>query len=58
MRLDVRDRESDSLLPTPGSPAAAAAQRFAALPAATRHDWLMTHVEALRAGQITLAEIP
>ncbi len=58
MRLDVRDRESDSLLPAPGSPAAAAAQRFAALPAATRHDWLMTHVEALRAGQITLAEIP
>jgi hypothetical protein len=36
----------------------AAAQRFAALPAATRHAWLMTHLAALRAGRISLSEIP
>ncbi|MET8354781.1 hypothetical protein [Micromonospora sp. NPDC005206] len=43
---------------TPASPAAAAAQRLAALPAATRHAWLMEHVAALRAGQLTLAQLP
>jgi hypothetical protein len=36
----------------------AAAQRFAALPAAARHAWLMTHLIALRAGRISLSEIP
>ena len=36
----------------------AAAQRFAALPAAARHAWLMTHLAALRAGRISLSEIP
>jgi len=36
----------------------AAANRFAALPAAARHAWLMTHLAALRAGRITLSEIP
>jgi len=43
---------------TPGSPAYAAARRFAALPAAARHAWLMQHLAALRAGQITLAQLP
>jgi hypothetical protein len=43
---------------TPGSPADAAAKRFAALPAATRHAWLVDHLTALRAGQITLGELP
>jgi hypothetical protein len=42
----------------PGSPADAAAKRFAALPAAARHAWLVDHLTALRAGQITLGELP
>jgi len=43
----------------PGSPQElAAAQRFAALPAAARRAWLMTHLAALRAGRISLSEIP
>ena len=37
---------------------AAAARRFAALPAATRHAWLAAHLAALRAGHITLAQLP
>ena len=43
---------------TPGTPAYAAAVRFAALPAPTRHAWLVQHLAALRAGRITLAQIP
>jgi hypothetical protein len=35
-----------------------AARRFAALPAATRHAWLTAHLAALRAGQLTLAQLP
>jgi hypothetical protein len=42
----------------PGSPAYAAAQRFAALPASARHSWLAHHLIALRAGRITLAQLP
>jgi hypothetical protein len=42
----------------PGTPAHAAAQRFAALPAPVRHAWLAGHLAALRAGQITLAQLP
>jgi hypothetical protein len=37
---------------------AAAADRFAALPAATRHAWLAANLAALKAGHITLAQIP
>ena len=37
---------------------AAAARRFAALPAAARHAWLASHLAALRAGQLTLAQLP
>lgn len=37
---------------------AAAAQRFAALPAATRHAWLASHLPALRAGHVSLAQLP
>ena len=58
MHLNLPGREADPLLPAPGSPAAAAAQRFAALPATTQHDWLVSHVEALRAGRLTLTDIP
>lgn len=43
---------------TSGTPANAAAQRFAALPEPARRAWLGRHLAALRAGQITLAQIP
>jgi hypothetical protein len=42
----------------PDPAAFAAARRFAALPAAARRAWLVRHVAALRAGQITLAQLP
>jgi hypothetical protein len=41
----------------PGAPAAAA-RRFAALPPAVRHAWLVEHLAALRAGRITLEQLP
>jgi hypothetical protein len=43
---------------TPDRPYYAAARRFAALPTAARHAWLVDHLTALRAGQITLGELP
>jgi hypothetical protein len=46
------------LLPQPGSPAAQAAKRFAALTPAARHAWLAAHLAALRAGRVTLAQLP
>jgi hypothetical protein len=46
------------LLPAPGSPADLAARRFAALAPAAKHDWLAHHLTALRAGQISVAELP
>jgi hypothetical protein len=39
-------------------PIYAAAQRFAALPAAARHAWLAAHLSAVRAGRLTLGELP
>jgi hypothetical protein len=36
----------------------AAAAKFAALPAATRHAWLVANLTALKAGTITLAQLP
>jgi hypothetical protein len=42
----------------PGSPAYVAARRFAALPAAVRHGWLARHLAALRAGRISLGQLP
>jgi hypothetical protein len=39
-------------------PIYAAAQRFAALPAVTRHAWLAAHLGALRSGHLTLAQLP
>lgn len=42
----------------PGSPAFAAARRFAALPAAARRAWLTQHLAALRAGHISLRQLP
>ena len=44
--------------PPPAPQVAAAANRFAALPPAARHAWLAAHLPALRAGQITPAQIP
>ena len=44
--------------PASGTPAYAAAQRFAALPAATRHAWLTTHLTALRTGDLTPEQLP
>lgn len=37
---------------------AAASRRFAALPATARHSWLMENLVALRAGQLTLQQLP
>jgi hypothetical protein len=48
-------RPSGAVKNTPAQPAAA---RFAALPAQTRRAWIASHLAALRAGQITLAELP
>ncbi|HEY2309384.1 MAG TPA: hypothetical protein VGI05_26200 [Streptosporangiaceae bacterium] len=42
----------------PGSPGFAVAQRFAALPAAVRRGWLTQHLAALRAGRISLGQLP
>jgi hypothetical protein len=44
--------------PTPSPAVSAAAARFAAMPAATRHAWLAAHLPALRAGHVTVAQIP
>jgi hypothetical protein len=47
--------------PPPGpatGPVYAAARRLAALPAAARHAWLAAHLAALRAGRLTLEELP
>ncbi len=44
--------------PAPGSPAYAAAQRFAALTPPARRTWLAAHLPALRAGRITLDQLP
>jgi hypothetical protein len=46
------------LLPEPGSPAAQAAKRFAALSPAARHAWLAGHLAALRAGRVSVAQLP
>src|SRR5205823_13209837 len=50
----AQDAVAEAILHTstlpPGTPVAAAARRFAAMPAAVRHAWLMAHVAALRAG--------
>jgi hypothetical protein len=40
------------------SEVSAAARRFEALPAGARHAWLAAHLAALRAGKITVAQLP
>jgi hypothetical protein len=49
--LNATDPGSDTAV-------AAAAHRFAALPPAGRHAWLLEHLAALRAGRVTLAQLP
>jgi hypothetical protein len=44
--------------PAPGTAQYLAFRRFAALPAANRHAWLAAHLTALRAGRVTLAQLP
>jgi hypothetical protein len=44
--------------PKDAAPVLAAARRFSALPLAARRAWLARNLTALRAGQITLAELP
>ena len=39
-------------------PVYAAARRLAALSPAARHAWLASHLAALRAGRLTLAQLP
>ena len=46
------------LLPAPGSQADLAARRFAALPPAAKHAWLVRHLAALRDGRISPAQLP
>jgi hypothetical protein len=46
-----------AIVPLP-VPVRSAAQRFAALPASARHTWLAKNLAALRAGRITLAQLP
>jgi hypothetical protein len=41
-----------------GSAVGLAAQRFSALPDTARHAWLMAHVTDLRAGRVTLEQLP
>ncbi|MCO5970146.1 hypothetical protein [Actinoallomurus soli] len=51
-------RPAENGLPSPGSPEFDAARRFAALPFSTRHAWLVAHAAALRAGRLTLRDLP
>jgi hypothetical protein len=44
--------------PGPTGPVYTAARRFAALPAAVRHTWLAGHLAQLRAGHLTLKDVP
>jgi hypothetical protein len=44
--------------PAPAADVAAAASKFGSMPAAARHAWLASHLAALRAGQISLEQLP
>jgi hypothetical protein len=47
-----------ALVLLPNARVMAAARRFAALPAGAQHAWLATHLTELRAGQLSLAQLP
>ena len=53
----TRQRPNGAIVPLP-VPVQTAARRFAALPPQARHAWLVRHLAALRAGRITLAQLP
>jgi hypothetical protein len=53
----TRQLPSGAIVPLPAF-VQAAARRFAALPAPARHAWLVRHLAAVRAGRITLAQLP
>lgn len=53
----TRQRPNPPMTPLPAR-VRAAARRFAALPVPARHAWLVRHLAALRAGRITLAQLP
>jgi hypothetical protein len=52
------DGGNDNGPPPPSPQVIAAAAKFAALSAATRHAWLAANLAALKAGHITLAQLP
>jgi hypothetical protein len=58
--VESRDLASlyGQVLPQPGSPADLAGRRFAALSPAAKHAWLTQHLTALRAGRVSLAQLP
>jgi hypothetical protein len=65
MAVGAQPQLSTSLIAVNGKPTprtwtaiSAAARRFAAVPASARHAWLASHLTALRAGTITLTQIP
>ena len=58
-RLEATARNGPGPAPGPvAGPVYTAARRFAALPAAARHAWLTAHLAALRAGALTLRDLP
>jgi hypothetical protein len=58
-RLVAATKNSPGPGPGPATgPVYAAARRLATLPAAARHAWLAAHLAALRAGRLTLKELP
>ncbi|HMH89715.1 MAG TPA: hypothetical protein VK586_01390 [Streptosporangiaceae bacterium] len=54
----VTGRPPTGVTGQPPAGVAAAFRRFAALPAAARHAWLAAHLAALRAGRVSLAQLP
>ena len=58
-KLMARARNGPGPAPGPATgPVYAAARRLATVPAAARHAWLAAHLAALRAGQLSLKDLP
>jgi hypothetical protein len=58
LRRVAPELTNDTLGPPAGPAAAAAIRRFAALSAAAQRAWLAAHLAALRAGRVTVEELP
>ena len=58
LRVLTGGHESSRGPGAPTGPVYAAARRLAALPSAALHTWLDAHLTALRAGQLTLTQLP